>query len=115
MSETTPDIISASPGLPLDPAPRAVEAPPAIDPRLRCNLMYIGANFSLVMAMKNKMPEVVARETGLPLELVEAARAGSEPDIGVRALSAICSLLGLPFQILVGSAAPTSPAQGNTP
>lgn len=111
MSETTSDTISAS-GLPLDPPPRPVDGPPNVNPNLRRNLMFVGANFSLVMAAKNKMPEQVAQETGLTLAVIEQVRAGTEPDIGVRALSAICTLLGLPFQIMVGSPPPMPSAGG---
>jgi DNA-binding Xre family transcriptional regulator len=97
----TDDIISAAnPAAPLDLGPyRRVESPPIVDPKLRRALIGIGGRLSVMMELRDKMPEALAREVGLSLETIEQVRAGTEPDIGLRSLAAICSALGVPLQI----------------
>ena len=104
----TDDTISANPNMPMDLGPyRKIDVPPTMDPKLRRSLIGIGARISLMMEVRDKMPEVIARETGLPLEVINQVRAGSEPDIGIRSLAAICTALGCPLQI--GVAVPAQP------
>jgi len=88
---------------------RTIEAPIVPNPDLRRRMIGLGGRISLAMEIKNIMPEDVARDTGMSTKVIDQVRCGSEVDIGIRALAAICDAVGC--GLTIGITQPVIPPQ----
>ena len=70
---------------------------PPINGPLRQALLMIGSQITGLMATTGKTPEMVAKDTGIAVDVIYSIMTGTEVDVTVRNLDALALYLGARF------------------